>query len=229
VTFTDIVADVRFLTGTDSSSYAIADITRNANVALNDATAAIFAADGRWQFDDSNQTDQPVATTALVADQQGYAVAVSHLRIERVEVKDENGDWTKLAPIDQADVFDRSLTDFLGDSGAPAYYDVVGQVVNLYPAPDYSQAASLKLWFQRGPSEFVVADTTKTPGFASTFHRVIPLSAAYDYAVASGNPAAPRLREERDRLMGEMRDFYSMRHPDDRPRLSTRGRYARFN
>ncbi len=227
MTYSDILADVRFLTGTDAVSYPTADITRNANRALADATALIVSADGRWQWDDVNHTTDPVATTNIVSGQQSYVFDPDQIKVNRVEVADADGNWSLLQPIDTADVFDVSLTDFMSGGGVPKFYDKIGASTYLYPAPDYSYTAGLKVYYQRGASEFTTADTTKTPGFATPFHRYVSLCAALDYAAASGNPSAARLRDERDAVAQAMRDFYSERSPDDRPRLSAR-RY-RFN
>ena len=46
-----------------------------------------MGADDRWQFDDTNHTDYPIATTNLVANQRTHVLSVSHLRITRVEIK----------------------------------------------------------------------------------------------------------------------------------------------
>lgn len=227
MTFTDILADVRFLTGTDSVSYPTADIVRNANRALADATALIVAADGRWQWDDSNHTTDPVATTNVVSGQQSYVFDPDQIKISRVEVADEDGNWHLLSPIDTADVFDQSLTDLMSGGGIPRFYDKIGASTYLYPSPDYSYTAGLKVYYQRGASEFTTADTTKSPGFASPFHRFVSLSAALDYAAMSGAPSAARLRDERDAAAQAIKDFYSERSPDDRPRLAARP--YRFN
>ena len=227
MTYSDILADVRFLTGTDANAYPTSDITRNANRAMAEATALIVAADGRWQWDDTNNADDPVATTTLVSGQQSYTFATEQIKISRVEVANADGTFSLLSPIDAADVFDSSLTEFLSGGGTPRYYDKIGPSVFLYPAPDYGYADGLKVWFQRAASEFTTSDTTKQPGFASPFHRFVSLSAALDYALASGAESATRLRDERDRVAQAMKDFYSERDAGDRPRLSAR--LFRFN
>jgi len=227
MTFTELLNDIYFLTGSSSVTYPIANSTANINRSLNYVVAKIFASDGRWEWDDSNQTDLPIATTALVSGQQDYQLALEHLKIERVEVADEDGVFHKLAPISEADLFDTSITEFMSTDGSPKYYDKRGGYIFLYPAPDYARAASLKVYFQRGPSEFAVSDTTKTPGFASLFHRILSLSAAYDYALPNGLPQASKLLEEKEKLCQQMEDFYSQRDVEDRPKLSAR--LYRFN
>ena len=43
----------------------LATFTRNMNNALNSVANLIMMSDGRWQWDDNNNTDFPVATTSL--------------------------------------------------------------------------------------------------------------------------------------------------------------------
>ena len=178
--------------------------------------------EGRWQFDDFNQSDLPIATAALVADQQDYSLDVAHLKLTRAEVKDQAGNWVKLTPLDQTDVYDQSLTDFMKTSGTPVYYDTIGNSVFLYPKPSYSQSASLKLFYERGPSYFTSSDTTKTPGFVSIFHQLIPLWTGYDFAMIKGLAVGDRIRAEIQRTEDELVTFYQLRNKEDRPALKAR-------
>jgi len=228
MTFTQILAEARRLVKANSTSYTTADITVSANKALDRVVTIIRDSEGRWQWDDTNQTDFPFGTTALVANQQDYSVATSHLKIERVEVKNEAGVWNKMKPIDQADLFDQSITDFLSTAGDPVYYDKVGSSVLLYPKPDYSQAASLKVFHERGPSYYTVSDTTKEPGFASIFHNLIPMWCAYDYALINSNTVLENLRTEIDIWEDKLKDHYSHRDKDEKIRLTVMGAKQSF-
>lgn len=223
MTFTEILADARRLVKGNSVSYPTSDITLSANRALERIVGLIREAQGRWQFDDSNYEDYSIATTSLTADQQDYALdGTSHFRIERVEVKDEAGGWTKLKSIDQADVYDQALSQFLSTPGIPAYYDKVGNSLFLYPAPSYSQAASLKLFFERGPDYFETTDTTKTPGFNPLFHRLVSLWAAYDHAFINQLPVTASIQEEIVRQEDQLKEYYTLRDLDEHLQLKAR-------
>ena len=87
-----IVQEARYFVGANSTSYPINDLTRNVNRWFDKAVALIFKSNGRWQWDDANQTTYPQATTDLASGQQDYTLDVSHLKITRVEVKDEQGE-----------------------------------------------------------------------------------------------------------------------------------------
>lgn len=228
MTFTEILTESRRLVGDTTTKYSTADITVSANRALDRAVGLIRQSEGRWQWDDSNNTDLPIATTGLVADQQDYSLDATHYRIERIEVKDTSGNWTKVQPIDKADLFDTSITDFLSGGGTPTYYDKVGNSIFLYPTPSYTQSASLKVFYERGPSYFTTSDTTKTPGINALFHRLIPLWCAYDYAFINQMEIKKDLEKEIFKIESELQEYYSQRDRDEKIKLSSLGRKFNF-
>ncbi len=209
----------------------LATFTRYINEALNRVASLIMTADARWQWDDTNLTDYPIGTTSLVttvgSEQQDYQFDVSFLRILRVEVKDQTGAWRKLKPIDETDIYDTSLTDLLKTPGMPVYYDKQGPSVFLYPKPlDTAVTASqgLKVWFQRPPSYFTIADTIKVPGFNSLYHRLVALIASMDYADFKGLSVAPRLNQKVKDMEDALVENYALRNKDEHIGLSTKYR-----
>lgn len=210
--------------------------TRYINEGLNRVVSLILKSDGRWQFDDQNNTDLPIGTTSLVttpgAEQQDYTFDVSHLKILNVEVKDNNGQWHTLIPIDQSDLQNTNVTDFMSEPGLPLYYDKLGSSVFLYPPPlaaDVTEANGLKVRFQRPPSYFVSTDTTKTPGFNSLYHELVALIAARDYAfdktLSCAEGLASRVTEKEQDLIED----YTIRNKDEKTKLSALGTRDRFN
>lgn len=221
-----IVQECDFWATSDATSYPIAQKTRNANNALNKVISLILGADGRWQYDDTNRTDLPIGTTDLVANQQDYGISTDMLLITRVEIKDSNGKWQLLTPMDQNDLnnpsFNQnsskvpggyysgglSLTDFLETPGIPLYYDNIANSLFLYPKPNYNSTGGLKVYYQRVPSYFTTSDTTKKPGFAPHLNRYISLSMAYDYAFAKGLDKQASLKQEMFSFEQAIKDFY---------------------
>lgn len=222
MTYSQLISKIYFLSTSNSTSYPIADLTIEANNALERVASLILRADGRWQWDDSNQTDLPIGTTALVQDQQDYAIPSTDIRITRLEVKDSSGNWQLLRPLDQKDLYNTSLTDFLKTSGVPIYYDKIGNSIFLYPKPNYAQAASLKVYFQRGPSLFLTSDTTKTPGFNSLYHDLIALWPAYNYSMANGLDQADRLMKQILTKEEALQEDYALRGKDENLALRPR-------
>lgn len=229
-----IVEEVDFLVNSNSTTYPIEQKTRNINRAYDDVVTLILGADGRWQWDDTNNTDLPIGVTNLASGQQDYSFAVDHLVVTRVEVKDSNGNWTALTPMDQNDlntasfnslssnkpggVFtDRqSLTAFLNTPGIPLYYDKLASSIFLYPAPNYNSTGALKVYFQRGPNYFATNDTTKQPGFATHLHRYLSVSAAYDFALAKGlTNKLTSLKNEMIEWGSKITEFYTYRPKDE--------------
>lgn len=224
MTFQDIQNRIYFLTHTNVNSFTKADMNLAVNRALERVVSLINRYDRRWQFDDSNLSDLPVATTTLTANQQDYSLATSHLTIDRVEVKDEDGDWHLLTPIDPRDI-KYAMAEYQKTAGDPIEYDKIGNSIFLYPKPDYTQAASLKVYFTRAPLGFDYSDDKFTddtgsaasePGFNSLFHDLIPLWASYDYSMANSLQSANQLFIEIQRKEKELVDFYGRRSRDEK-------------
>lgn len=229
MTINDIVQRIYKNTKTNASSYDAPTMLIDINVAENRVISLINRSDSKWQWDDTNNTDLPIATAALVSGQQDYTLATSFLSIDRVDIMDTSGNWTRLQPIDQHEVRIQGLSTYLKTPGLPIQYDKLGASVFLYPPSNYSQNASLKIFFSRGPNEFTSADVstgTKQPGFNSLFHDLIPLWVSYDYWLVNDQSLCAGYLGEIQRKEQEIIDFYGLRSRDERPRLSvsTNGR-----
>lgn len=221
--YTTLQADVDFLVDTDSNTYSVADKLRNFNIALDEVSGIIVGCDGEWQWDDTNYTDLPIGLAQLNSGQTDYSFADDHLVIEAIEVKLPTNEWRRLKPIDLYPEYNQqsksSITDYLSTPGLPEYYDKVGDSIFLYPAPNYSQSASLKAFFQRKADPFVIGDTTKKPGFASHLHRILSISVAYDWAVAKQHSKLNWLLNEKNRYIAMLKAFYTVRTKDQYKRL----------
>lgn len=147
-----------------------------------------------WDFDDANNTDYPIATTNLVANQQDYTFplamgpsggAENILAIKRVEVCLDGSNWYKAEPFD---INERGLSTSASSIAGTfnknqPFYDVQSNAIFLYPIPDTAVSAGLKVWFKRDISEFVSTDTTKVPGFETTWHPMLSIGAALEYCI----------------------------------------------
>lgn len=219
----DIVTKIYKDTNTNAISYPASNMLIEINSAYNRVVSLIMESDNRWQWDDTNQTDLPIATSSIITGQQDYSLSTSHLTIDRVELKDTSGNWTKLDPIDQHDVVGESLISHLGPgTGIPIQYDKLGNSVFLYPIPNYTQVASLKLYFTRGPALFSSTDVstgTKQPGFNSLFHELIPLWVIYNYYITKIPTLALGIMNMIILKENEIVKFYGLRNRDERPRM----------
>lgn len=202
--------------------------------AEEEIAALILESDGRWQYDDNNRTDLPTTTTTVTSGQKDYGLAVSHLKIERVELQDSNSQWTTLEPYDKEDDY-FAVSQLEGDSGVPTRYRVIGNSIVLDPIPNYTQSASLKIFFQRGPLTYDYSAnsnagqftdgtgsgaTADVPGFASLFHDLIAYKGAHSFAVAQTLNNANTILTEVLRKEKNLKDFYGKRNKDDRPKMT---------
>lgn len=245
MTIGDIVNSIYFKTGTNSSTYAAADMLIAINNAYERIGSLILQADGRWQWDDTNNTDFPIATIDMVSGQQDYSMTASHLKVIGAAVKSNTGIWRRLLPFDADDLAASSTptsfvplvnfgptmdrAEFLKTPGAPQFYDVLGVSTFLYPPPDngisVTLTAGLKLYFQRGPALFTsaeVATGTKQPGFNSLYHDLVPLWVAYNYAldneISTANGYFSSIQAKEKQLVLD----YSKRDKDERTIMTTK-------
>lgn len=235
-----MVEDIDFLVGTDSTSYPTAQKTRNINQWYYKVISWILAAENTWEWDDSNYSDFPIGLTTMTASQEDYTLpqAVSTgtcggasastsnpsttLKILGVSVKDAGGNWHKLRRIDESQARDVDLEEAFKTAGMPLYYKELGNSIKLFPAPSNASttlSCGLKIYFQRTMDEFTAADTTQQPGFAATFHRILSLGAAYDYALAKGLEQIKSLRIEISEMKDDLQKFYGDRNKDEKVRM----------
>lgn len=222
-----IVQDIYFKLNQNATSYPIADVTRNVNKGLDRITTLILQADNRWQFDDTNNTTLPIATTNLVTNQQDYQFDSTFLEVVKVLVADEAGQFY---PLYNIDAFDPEAYTYLQNlttnTGRPYRYDIIGNSVLLDPKPNYSYTNGLKVYFKRKMTYFTVSDTTKEPGFAPQFHELLSLYGQYEFATAKNLAKREVLKRDIKEMEVELQQFYSMRLKDYKKKLTPRVRSA---
>lgn len=228
MTFTQLVNESRRLVKATDVAYPIADVTESINRALDSAVSLIRQSEGRWQWQDTNDSVAPYSsTTSITTGTNQIVIDPTYERIQRVTIK-RPGDttFTKLKPFDVSDPLCLDMYN-TGSTGVPTHYDKMGKYFVLYPTPNYTQANSFQVFYEQGPSYFTVSDTTKTPGIEPLFHRYLALSAAYDYAMINLTKVADKIRQEMTLMEKRMQDFYMHRDKDDKPKLSVRYRSFR--
>lgn len=207
---TGIVQAVYGYTNSNSTSYPINDLTRNANFYYKRAVNLIQQSDYQWVWDDSNQTDLPIETTSLVNGQQDYGIGSDTRKIDRIQVLSEDGVSSVLQRLPY---IEGSLDAVFAQDALPKYYDLLGESILLYPTPNYNKAAGLKIYPRRSASLFLYTDTTKEPGFDEQFHDYIALGASYEYLVSKTDRENDTQRIQNMILSMEedMKRFYSRR------------------
>ena len=234
MTIADINSETRSLCDADTTSYIAADLLRRVNNAYEQVVGWLLTADGTWQWDDTNYSDLPIGVQTLVASQSAYTFNDKFLQLLEVQIKDVNGIWQIIKPIDQKEYSDTDpLDEAFKTAGLPEYYDKVSDdTIKLYPAPSATNctlASGLKIKFKRTADLFTTAQVntgTKVPGFASPYHSILSYMAAIPYCmiykkdrvveykrvVGSIDPRSPYYGG----LAKELVELYSQREKDKR-------------
>ena len=215
------------VTAISSDSTLLKRFTKDINDYYRRVNSHIWEVTGTWEYDDSNWTDLPIATTTIVDSQQDYEIDSTAQKIDRVEVLNSNGDYQLLTPIDKSQI-EGSVSEFFETAGMPLYYDLVGRSILLYPKPstsDVTAAAGLKVYFTRDIDEFVSTDTDREPGFVNNFHTILSLGASYKYAISyEMNTKANFLKGQINEMVKELKSFYGQRHRDMPTRINPKRR-----
>jgi len=187
MTITDLNIIARKWSDSDTTSYTAANLLIEINQAYETVAGWLINSDGRWQWDDSSYTDFPIGTYTLVNSQERYSFNDKFLQLVEVSVKNKNGDFQILRPIDQKEYSDIiPLAEAYENDGMPVFYDKVSDdTIDLLPAPDngvsVTLASGLKIKFKRTADLYTAAQVTtgtKQPGFASPYHIILAWMAA---------------------------------------------------
>lgn len=229
MTYTEILGLIQRNTNTQNtttSSYPIADKTTDVNNALNKFMLLSIGASGKWQVDDSNQTDYPIVIGNLVSGQQDYTFDVDYagnqiMDIYRIEILDNTGTARLLTPVDQSEIKNTALTEFMNGGGIPQYYDKTANGIFLYPAPNYNSTGGLKIYTSRTSTYFTVSDTTKKAGIPWAFHEYLAVRPSYYYCLQKGLPQTANLYKEMIDFEDKIENFYSLRSRDEKQQVRT--------
>lgn len=225
---TGIVELLEDLTTTQSatdSSYPLATKTRDINNAFSNFMSLAIRACGRWQVDDSNQTDYPIVTFDIVSGQDNYAFdrdgsspSNQMIELHKLRIKDVNGKWTDIEQIDRRE-FD--INQFQDITGTPEYYDITSNGVIFYPTPNYNSDEGAELYVSRMPTRFTTSDTTKKAGIPEMFHEYLAVRPAYYYCLKEGLKQANGLGTEMLRMEENIKHFYAERNKGERNVITT--------
>jgi len=211
-------------TGISGDASLLKRFTRMINTWYRRADSWIWEADINWEFDDTNRTNLPRATSNMVDDQHDYELPSTARKVIKVMIKDINGDWKQLKPIDKT-AYDIPLEEYYDTKGVPNYYDLEGDSLFLYPAPSSSNTtltSGLKLHFSRDIDEFESSDTTTEPGFDNHFHPILSLGASLDYTLGFTPENTNKIRGlklQLDELKNEIQTFYGKRFQEHKTRI----------
>ena len=217
----------------DTTSLPVTDFCRSAISYYRKAAYLIWRNTSGWEFDDSNYTNLPIATTDLVDSQQDYALPTGGLDVQRMEVLGSDGKWNLLTRIDKAEVTEDALTRWYSTSGLPRHYDIVANSLFLYPSPSSNNVtltAGLKIYLTRDVSAptnpGAYRNISQEPGFHPDFHPYISWGSALDYGIRNNYPVEKinNIRTQIDKYEKDIVDYYSERDRDYSPKFRPKTR-----
>ena len=207
-------------------AYISGDATRmkEFTAMINQDSRRIFAlilnTTGNWQYDDSNQANLPGGATDLISGQSKYLLHPEALTVHRIDFA-KDGIFSKLRPITK-EMVNQGLDEFMKEAGTPRYYRLVNNTIELFPAPNYNEDNALKVYFDRDVVDFLTSDTTKTPGFSSHLHQLLPLKTAIRWLKIKQptSPSLPAYLVDEQNMERDLVKFYARRFKDLKPKIS---------
>jgi hypothetical protein len=225
MTQSDLVSDLRYLTGNNEHTLSPEDACSLLSRGLDHYSYLAITSDGKWQFDDTGNTaDVPRASLTLQAGEVAVPLEATHLTVNFVELTDPDGQKLRL------DTFDRRQSGYTtpktSDTGKPTAYNYEAGVIYFDKYTDKAGYV-ITVHFSRPVSPLDPQNASQTVGIP-TIHREYPvLYAAHREAVRTGNENRATLRQELEMMEKDVRHFYAVRDEDTNPRLSMRIRLAR--
>lgn len=176
----------------------------------------------RW--DDINHTDKPVGTLTMTSGQGDYKIteddnALDILNFTNVKIlasttATEYTDLTRMT-LDDSRV-EEALSPSPATSGVPTHWLENGNKIYLYPEPNYTKAAGIKVFFEREQSYAVSTDTTKEFGIPKIFHELPVLYAALDWNRVNRSDDVGLIREIKEEIFKQennLKNLISLRNP----------------
>lgn len=208
------------------STAKMLDFTAEINTDLDYIYDLIFQSNTKWQFDDSNHTNYPIITTNIVSGQRDYTFTTDSggnliLDVFRVVRATPAGVFEDIKVVDQETANNgnsdtSTFVDGQNTGGTPTAYDKTANGIFLDPVPNYNYTNGLKVYINREGSYFTTSDTTKKPGFAGTFHEILPLRTAWRYATEKSLPIAKGLGEQYMVMEMALKNYYGNRERDSK-------------
>lgn len=224
---TGIIETLEDYTNTQSStdsSYPLATKTRDVNNAYARFMSIAVMSSGRWQADDTNQTDYPILTFDIVSGQDNYAFTTDGstpsnqiLDLHKFRIKDSSGTWIDLEPIDR--VVD-DINKYQNITGIPEAYDMTSNGIILFPTPSYNSDEGAEIYVSRTPSYFLSTDTTKKPGIPDMFHEYLAIRPAYFWHMVKNPEKAAAYERQMLALEKDIKAYYSRRPRYEKRKMS---------
>jgi len=231
----EIATLTRKLASADTTELSNADLLVQVNQAYERTTAFLIKETiaGKWPYEDFNFTSFPTYTVTLRDSDPEYDLkefSSIPLTILGADVLDQDGNFQVMHPLKLSELRRRGIaaSEYAETDGRPFEYEMRGNIMVLYPAPDngvtVTLANGLRLYYLRTASVITdMTDTTTDLGLPSPFVDVVAYEAAMPHAISQHLPNLKDLRTERKEKREELVDFVSRRHQDGKPVMRMKG------
>jgi len=224
LTASQIYAKIDKACGTNSTNYPLTDKAVDVNIAQADVYAIALKNIG-WDVDDFNHTHDPFITTNLVSGQRNYYFTTDEegsliLGISKVQVKDSNGVFHDLTPVNMQGDCPTTMTDGQSSTGTPTTYDKTGNGIFLDLIPNYNSTGGLRVFIDREPISFASTDTTKISGIDGLCHDYLYLKPSYEYARDKGLQNTQFLFRDLQVAIDKVNQRYAKKEKDIKRRLT---------
>lgn len=208
--------------GISGDSTLLGEFTTRINSAFERIMPILLSYNDQIRWDDLNHTNQPVGYVNIVSGQSDYKITtdassldILNLHKVRVYTSDSAAVYTELDRVLLNDPrVPRIISPDSNEQGAPSHFLEKGNVLYLYPQPDYSVSNGIELFFSRQQLYFTTADTTKEPGIPLPFHRLLALIASLEWNQVNRTDDTNLLailRGEIDAMKKDLSDFVDAR------------------
>ena len=203
-TQSELIEHLRFITGENSNSLPEADAVRLLNFGLDNYTHLAFTADGKWQIDEAENTDMPVATATLSSGAYQLPLDERFLAISFAEIEDAAGNRTALSKFDRS--LDGRVTIKTTETGQPSAYDYDAKVLtfDLYADADYT----VRVFFTRPFRHLVVGDSDQVTDISTIQTDYVVNHAAHRLSLRTGNEHRSQLKQELIQGAKDIQDDY---------------------
>lgn len=212
-----IIEDIDYILGTDTTSFPFAEKLRLINKWYLKVGMWIWDVDTSWKFDSSlNTTTLTRKLATIVANQLDYTIPTTALSIEKLEIKNKDGDYIE---IEYKDEFDNIPEN--DEAGFPTQWKLEGRsiMLNKKPTADYVTLANgLRIFLSQQVTKFTKSDAAVSPGFEEQFHELLSKGPAFDFCVANSMyDKANVLKSEINEMKKDLEEFYSNRNKAIKP------------
>lgn len=199
-------------------------ITARINSAFERIMPILLCYSDHIRWDDINHTNKPVGTFNIVSGQADYKITADDGSLDILNVTDvrilTSSSGTEYETLEKMTLDDATVLDAVSpnpsNTGVPTHWVENGNIIYLYPEPDYSATNGAKVFFSRIQDYFTSSDTTQEPGIPQPFHELLALHAALDWNMVNRTSDGNLITLLRERIKGmedNLRDFTALRNP----------------